>query len=565
MQPKDTGGSFIPRVGVITNSNTLKRVIESHVEGEAYLTFLDSLDELLEVVSQETLHLLVCDRMPLEGVKAEKVMERLCSLGFCNLPLVVLTSSESLDWGFPKRPPDIVLFKPFTAEVFREAVLGCASFSILKEEKRVILVVDDSITARQMAVKGLAPFGYQIETAESVEEAREKIKRIGQRLRLMVLDQNLGGKGTGLDLALSLQRSGGYVPIIMATSETSEEFKQKALDAGVAFYLHKPYDPETLGRYVIALIGGEKEAEEGANILLVEDSAARRNVVRRGIESMGYRVIAVRDADYAISLIKLNDFAVIVSDIVLDGTSGLDMTKWLRDSDLPEYRKMVLLYSATPNPFIGYDAFLAGASDYIKAPFTFPELRMRIGNLVRLGKAMREVVEKSERLLFLSTRDELTGLFNRRFFNDHFPSMVDERRRYGEDLAVLMMDLDGFKAVNDTFGHEAGDAVLREVAKVIKQSIRGYDMAVRFGGDEFLVVLPRQDRERARVVAERIEKALNEMVIPEWPDAKVGVSIGIATLSEMDARGGKWQLKDILKQADKLMYQEKERRKSGRS
>jgi len=128
-----------------------------------------------------------------------------------------------------------------------------------------------------------------------------------------------------------------------------------------------------------------------------------------------------------------------------------------------------------------------------------------------------------------------------------------------------MMDLDGFKAVNDTFGHEAGDAILREVAKVIKQSIRGYDMAVRFGGDEFLVVLPRQDRERAKVVAERIEKALSEMVIPEWPDAKVGVSIGIATLSEMDAKGEKWQLKDILQQADKLMYQEKERRKSGRS
>ena len=140
--------------------------------------------------------------------------------------------------------------------------------------------------------------------------------------------------------------------------------------------------------------------------------------------------------------------------------------------------------------------------------------------------------------------------------------MVDERRRYGEDLAVLMLDLDGFKAVNDTFGHEAGDAILVEVAKIIKESIRGYDMAVRFGGDEFLVVLPRQTIKQAKPVANRIEKALNEIVIPQWPDAKVGVSIGIATLSNMDSKKRNWKVRDILHQADKMMYLEKEKRKA---
>ncbi len=556
-------GNFIPKVGVVTESSTLRRVIESHLEGEAVLYFEDSLDNLKELL--EKLHVLICDREPLEGVRAEAVMEKICQNGFCHLPLIVLTSSEALNWKYPQRMPDLALYKPFTPEVLKESVMSCVSYNILRAEKGVVLVVDDSITARQMAIKGLAPFGYKIEMAESIEEAKERIKALGHKLRLMVLDQNLGGKDTGLDLALWLQRSGRYIPIVMATSEFSEEFKKKVLNAGVAFYLHKPYDPKTLTRYVIALIGGEKEATDNIHsILLVEDSTTRRNIVRRGIESMGYKVIAVRNADYARSLIMLNDFSVVVSDIVLEGSSGMEMTSWLRDSELPEYRKMVLLYSSDENPFIGYDAFLAGASDFIKAPFTFPELRMRIGNLVRLGSAMREVVEKSERLNYLSTKDELTGLFNRRFFNEHFAHLVEERRRYNEDLAVLMIDLDGFKAVNDTFGHEAGDAILKEVANILKDNIRTSDIAVRFGGDEFLVILPRQGRERAKIVADRIEKALNNVEIPQWPDAKIGASIGIATLSEMDAKGKDWKLKDILIQADKLMYLEKTRRKRQR-
>ncbi len=563
MELKEGGKLFIPKVGLVTNSNTLKRVIEAHLEGEVHLLPLSNLQELNEALSNQMLHLILCDREPLPGIRAEAVMQALCDQGACDLPLVVLTSSEELQWTLLEHEPTLVLFKPFDPETLKEAVLSCTSFSTLKKEQRVILVVDDSLTSRQMAVRGLARFGYRIETAESIEEAREKIDMLGQRLRLMVLDQNLGGKDTGLDLAISLQKRGGYVPIIMATSESSEEFKRKALDAGVAFYLHKPYNPEVLSRYVIALIGGET-GEERESILLVEDSTTRRNVVRRGIESMGYYVFAVPNAEYAISLIKLNNFSVVVSDIVLEGISGLKMTEWLRASALPEYRKMVLLYSATPNPFIGYDAFMAGASDFIKAPFTFPELRMRIGNLVRLGNALREVTEKSEQLLFFSTRDELTGLYNRRFFNEHFSRIMDERRRYNEDLAVMMVDLDGFKAVNDTFGHDAGDAILKEVSRIIDDSIRASDMAVRFGGDEFLVVLPRQDRKGAEVVAKRIEKALEVMELPQWPEAKVGASIGIATLSEMDARGENWELKDILKEADRRMYLEKSRRKSNR-
>ncbi len=115
------GTPFIPKVGLVTNSNTLKRVVESHLEGEVQLIHAGDLEELQDALNEGQLHVILCDREPLEGVRAEEVMKELCEREMCNLPFVVFTSSEQLQWTLADREPDLVLFKPFNSEILKEA------------------------------------------------------------------------------------------------------------------------------------------------------------------------------------------------------------------------------------------------------------------------------------------------------------------------------------------------------------------------------------------------------------------------------------------------------------
>jgi len=169
-------------------------------------------------------------------------------------------------------------------------------------------------------------------------------------------------------------------------------------------------------------------------------------------------------------------------------------------------------------------AFDLGATDYVTKPFDFSELRARVRSALRTQRLMQLLAERAE-------VDGLTGLANRAAFNRRWTQEVNESQRYGRPLTLAVMDIDFFKKVNDTYGHPAGDEVIQGFAKVITSFTRDCDIACRYGGEEFCVIMPETAPEASRIVGERIREAMGSTVWPRHPEHSVTASVGIAGIN----------------------------------
>ncbi len=201
------------------------------------------------------------------------------------------------------------------------------------------------------------------------------------------------------------------------------------------------------------------------------------------------------------------------------------------------------------------EAFHLGATDFLRAPFSLYDFYIRVNSMLTLKGTLEELEFARERAYEASIRDNLTGLFNRGYFVEFLRKAFERARRTGEKLAVAMMDLDGFKAVNDTWGHEAGDRILKGFAVALEESIRATDVAARLGGDEFVVLLVGGDCSAFDRVLALLREKIKELSISICGQEVVGVSAGCASLEEADTP------EELLKLADSRMYQDKRRRK----
>jgi two-component system, cell cycle response regulator len=244
-----------------------------------------------------------------------------------------------------------------------------------------------------------------------------------------------------------------------------------------------------------------------ATVLIADDSLVIRAVVRAGLESEGYQVVEAVDGAAALERCRQQPPDVVLLDIEMPGLDGYQVLAQLKaDDDLKDI-PVVFLTSRT-----GMDDVVAGlrggAHDYLKKPFEPPELLARVGSAVHVKKLQDQLRERNVQLDQMSRTDALTGLYNRRHLDDELARRHSDARRHGEALSVLILDIDHFKRVNDTYGHPAGDVVLKEFAVRLAGQLRTADVAGRWGGEEFLVILPRTALPGARHVADRIRAAI---------------------------------------------------------
>jgi two-component system, cell cycle response regulator len=258
-----------------------------------------------------------------------------------------------------------------------------------------------------------------------------------------------------------------------------------------------------------------------ATILIADDSLVIRAVVRAGLEEEGYRVIDAVDGLSALEQCRTEPPDVILLDIEMPGLDGYEVLAKLKSD--PDVKNIPVVFLTSRNNNEDVVAGLRdGAHDYLKKPFEPAELLARVGAAVQVKKLQDE-------LNLLSNTDALTGLCNRRHLDSELARRHSEARRHGEPLSVLLLDLDHFKHVNDTYGHPAGDTVLRVFADRLGNQLRAGDIAGRWGGEEFLVILPRTGLDGALEVAERIRFATAESpVSAAEADISVTVSGGCA-------------------------------------
>ena len=243
-------------------------------------------------------------------------------------------------------------------------------------------------------------------------------------------------------------------------------------------------------------------------ILVADDSPVFRDMLKKMLLEWGYETTAVSDGRQAWDLLRQeNGPRLALLDWMMPGMEGAEVCRQVRAGVRDRYVYMILLSvrAGLDDVVTGIES---GADDYIVKPFEVDELHARLRAGRRVLALQEELVEAREALRDQATRDGLTGLWNRTAIFDILQNELARSGRSGEPLIVLMADLDGFKPVNDRYGHMAGDAVLRQVAARMRAAVRRYDSVGRYGGEEFLIVLPRCERVGGLALAERIRHAI---------------------------------------------------------
>ena len=251
-----------------------------------------------------------------------------------------------------------------------------------------------------------------------------------------------------------------------------------------------------------------------AHILIVDDHEDNIELLRARLEARGYRIEAAMDGEEALACISREPPDLILLDVMMPRMDGFEVVRRVKSNDELPFIPIILqtALDSTEHKVEGLDA---GADDYITKPINFAELEARVKSMLRI-KALQEALEErerelsevNERLLKMAQTDALTGLDNRRHLEQRLEEMFGHSRRLGEPLAVVMCDLDRFKSVNDTYGHQAGDAVLKQFARILRQEAREIDRVGRYGGEEFMLLLPGTVLDAAVTFAERVRKAV---------------------------------------------------------
>ena len=291
-------------------------------------------------------------------------------------------------------------------------------------------------------------------------------------------------------------------------------------------------------------------------VLVAEDDPIFRRLFESRLQSWGYRVITAEDGTEAWELLQRRNTAdLLILDWIMPGVDGIELCRRIRATQQDRYR-YILLVSGKDEKQDVVSGLEAGADDYLTKPFDIGELRARVRAGIRILTLQHELIQAREALRFQATHDDLTGLWSRGTTLHLLKGELERGLRARTPTGILMIDVDHFKRVNDTFGHLNGDTVLIEAARRIDRSVRIYDFVGRYGGEEFLVVLSNCTLEDLQKIAERARRAFAEApVMMRDGEVSVTVSIGGAMASgEVPELG-------LLSAADSALYEAK---RSGR-
>ena len=290
-------------------------------------------------------------------------------------------------------------------------------------------------------------------------------------------------------------------------------------------------------------------------ILIADDESVSRRMLQGLLVKWGYEVVSAEDGDGALANLKSADAPrMALLDWMMPGQNGVDVCRALRKLR-PEPYTYILLLTAKDAKESVVEGLESGADDYLTKPFNPQELKARIRVGLRLLELEDNLVQAREAMRFKATHDTLTGVWNRGAILETLEREVWRSRREGTTLGVLIADLDHFKSVNDTYGHLAGDAVLREVTKRMQSDVRPYDAVGRYGGEEFLVLLPGCNALATREKAERLRETIFRTPVATTAGIlKVTMSIGGAAITDWPQDTPN----QILQMADLALYRAKE-------
>jgi len=440
-----------------------------------------------------------------------------------------------------------------------------------------VLVVDDILSNVKLLEAKLTAEYFEVVTGFNGMEAIAKTEECAPDI--ILLDVMMPGMD-GFEACRRIKSNPktAHVPVIMVTALDQPSDRVAGLEAGADDFLTKPVDDAALFARVRSLVRLKMMTDElrmrestgqsmglldPAETLIENAPTGRVLVIEDRPESVAWFNTALRPAnevaavdtfEEALVRVKGGDYDLIVVSLGMRGFDGLRLCSQLRS--LPEGRNVPILVVVSEGERRKLtQALEMGVNDYLTRPVDKNELTARVRTQLRKKRYADRLRHNVQLSLEMAITDQLTGLHNRRYMERHLSTLISNAGKSGRPLAFLIMDIDYFKSVNDTYGHDMGDEVLREFASRIGANVRGIDLACRYGGEEFVVVMPDTDISFAYMVAERLRRSVeaNPFEISRDPrKLNVTISIGIAS-----SEGERDTAEALLHRADQALYRAK--------
>jgi len=288
-------------------------------------------------------------------------------------------------------------------------------------------------------------------------------------------------------------------------------------------------------------------------ILVAEDDIGSRRLVTVRLTAAGHDVVDVEDGQLAWELFQRESFQVVITDWMMPKLDGPSLIQKIRASNRQNYTYIILLTAIDDKPkvVIGLEA---GADEYVTKPFDAKELIARVASGERIIKLEEQLIKARQQMENLAMHDSLTGLLNRRAIEEYARTELNLAKRKEQPLSVILLDIDHFKAINDQYGHPFGDQVLCQITDTLSNNLRQYDRIGRWGGEEFIVILPDTEITEAATIAERMRTAVSGIKPSENGErSSVQISLGVVCVDSSYPT-----LEKIVHAADIALYQAKQ-------
>lgn len=440
-----------------------------------------------------------------------------------------------------------------------------------------VLIVDDIPTNVKLLEARLLAEYFDVVTASSGQQAIDICR--SQDIDIVLLDVMMP-EMDGFTCCQFLKRdnSTAHIPVVMITALDQPSDRVRGLEAGADDFLTKPVDDVQLLARVKSLVRLKVLSDElrartktghqialedtsrseygirvdGGRILVIDTERSRGEKIENYLRDT-HNVSILTDPAEAVFQMSGGEFELAIVSMSLDGFDPLRICSQIRTVDQTRSMPIILVADEQDRPRI-VKALDLGVNDFIMRPLERHELSARVKTQIRRQRYAAELRESLNSTMAMAVLDELTGLYNRRYFDRHMAMALRKAEEQDRDVALMLLDIDYFKPVNDTYGHDVGDAVLKEFAIRLQRNIRGVDLACRFGGEEFVVVMPDTDMRQAQGVAERVRSAVaDEMFeVGVGKPLSITVSVGLAINGQENDTP-----ESVTKRADVALYRAK--------
>lgn len=441
-----------------------------------------------------------------------------------------------------------------------------------------VLVVDDLEPNVKLLEAKLRAEYFDVIGAFSGQEAVDRAKL--EQPDIILLDVMMPGMD-GFEACRLIKQcpETAHIPIVMVTALEQQADRVAGLEAGADDFLTKPVEDVALFARVRSLtrlkmmtdelrlryatgkglgvvddikFNALLDTGEKARIIIIDDQPEQAERLKSNFGD-NFLISIETEPEVALSRVRSADFDLVIVNMAIEAMDPLRLCSSIRSFEETRLTPLLAIVRQGDTRKL-VRALDIGVNDYLTRPVERNELTARVATQIRRKRFIDQLRSSFEASLEMAVTDQLTGLYNRRYLASHLSAMFDRAFWTGRPLSVMILDLDHFKLVNDTYGHDAGDKVIQEFAERIRASVRGIDLACRYGGEEFLIAMPDTEKDFARVVAERLrqEVATEKIILNNGRDElQVTVSVGIASTEDgpKDDTAQK-----LIKRADEALY-----------